>query len=125
MNEQTKTIAEFMGWQSVAFDSWGTARGYAPEGYHEAAHGVEVACRGHCPVPDYEHDLNAMHEVEQELERRGLHWYHVDALANAFAAKAGHNKIDRITTFEIAHATAAQRAAAAYSVIRGAKQKEG
>ena len=114
-----KVLAEFMGWTGQAQHTMtGKWYGFPPghADYREA-------------LPDYTHDLNAMHEVEAELCDRGfgLHWITelrkiVDIEQREYLAK-----METPTTmglawadlcYRLAHATAEQRARAAYAVIK-------
>ena len=78
-------------------------------------------------VPDYEVDLNHMHRIEQELERRGKWMPYLEALipkpqpiyADELEMLFGKAN----TLWALTHATAEQRARAAYQVI--SQQKEG
>ena len=72
------------------------------------------------PVRFYHEDLNAMHDVEAELERRGLGEEYANRLAHGadadFASGYDHI-IDMANYYKVAHATAEQKARAALAVL--------
>lgn len=64
-NEQRIAIAEFCGWTDV-FDFGPCHDKYGRSGLW----GTDPVSKVSCPVPDYLHDLNAMHEAEEHLHGR-------------------------------------------------------
>jgi hypothetical protein len=67
-------------------------------------------------VPAFSTDLNAMHEVEAEIERRGLTHEYIAALYEFL----GHTYQNLLMQWYYAHATAEQRARAALAVLTAA-----
>lgn len=99
---QRIAIAEACGWTDIhqPTDKWRPLRGFA-----NGKLGV---------VPDYLHDLNAMHEAEKTLGDMQIKNY-VAILTNRSFVQDGD--ITRIRCWEALHATAAQRAEAFLRVI--------
>jgi hypothetical protein len=123
-HEVRAAIGEFMGWRSV--DMEGTERWLPPvdqqdrwrRGSGEAIGGVVI-----WPwyLPDYANDLKAMYEVEAGLFERQLHTAYLDELEVAVqhpdSVGPGLWECGRGVA-ELVHATAQQRALAAYMVIK-------
>ena len=69
-------------------------------------------------VPDYEVDLNQMHRIEAELERRGLAEDFVGALVKLMEHPCEkYDGLPLVSVPELVMAPASQRARAAYEVI--------
>ena len=109
--EIRKVLAEFMGFEAVEYteDKFGLA----------ATMGLRKGRRDY--VPDYTEDLNAMHEVEARLhDSDGMTGWHPYILALMDRVDGGggaeFGEIDAI--YRVAHATASERARAAYEVIK-------
>lgn len=101
--EQAEAVARWMGWKydpSRPFDMrWQATRGDL----------VDAA-------PAYWRSLDAMREVEDEIERRGLDVKYMEHLVGVL----GKDRL--VGEWEIFRATAAQRLEAAYGVIQEANQ---
>ena len=119
-DEIRKVLAEFMGWTNVDFteDKFGLA----------ATMGLYQGRKDY--VPDYTHDLNAMHEVEERINEWGWLNEYQRAL---YRDVEGHPvPIESVYVYfpawfevwHMCHATANQRARAAYAVIKAQQAKD-
>jgi hypothetical protein len=95
MNEEQQriAIAEACGWRQIS--DWKSA---GINGQHPTEPWTEV-------IPDYLNDLNAMHEAEKTLSPKDKREY-------AYQLNGGYYTSGLDDTFDIVHATAAQRAEA-------------
>ena len=89
---------------------------------HLHGHGADgrwYACES---IPAWSSSLDAMRDVEEELERRGLKAPYVSALEEALGAIAPDRWPEG--PWRLIHASAAQRATAALAVLEGARGDE-
>ena len=93
--QQRIAIAEACGWANIR---WNGVR------YNWVGHRPETA-RDDYALPDYLNDLNAMHEAEKALSSQ-------DKIEYAFQINGGCYTSGLDDTFNIVHATAAERAEA-------------
>lgn len=101
--KQRIAIAEACGWKIISHTATGNP-------YWNDPNGVYRGGGSHQPLPDYLHDLNAMHEVEAMLTTAGEWCRYVDALAEIKSASDWREY--GTDAFLLIRATAAQRAEA-------------
>lgn len=99
-------LAEFMGWKKPNCND-----GYYRYNAKKSITFIDEKLLSHY----FTSDLNAMHEVEAELERRAKRMEYWVALVDSVGSDA---------PWAVLHATAAQRAQAAYEVITQHQRQE-
>lgn len=100
--EQRIAISEWMGWTNIVTIPSGRILGFKPG----AMKNIERDMTSHYDLPNYPHDLNALHEAEKKLTTPQSVAYEreLDEVANADFVKG-----ESVFVFPTWHATAAQR----------------
>lgn len=102
--DQRIAIAEACGWEGIY-------KGAPPKGM---LFGVPKGLKNlSLPIPDYLNDLNAMHEAEKVLDqmKQGQYWYLLASITTGFS-ESKFDPTNEFSCYEVANATAAQRAEA-------------
>lgn len=99
-DEMRVKIAEVCGWTNIHSEN-----ALLPPGMHGTFNDRVL------PLPDYLNDLNAMHSAEQTLKGEQQRWFGFE-LDKIIEPNGDCEGIDSYGKFELAHATARQRAKA-------------
>ncbi len=104
--QQRIKIAEACGWKIIDFNRGDKLPDVVPS--KTTYWDKERKYKPYPAIPDYLNDLNAMHEVEATLDCVQQFAY----AAYLYYGEPHEHAWDQVAAFEIAHATAAQRAEA-------------
>jgi hypothetical protein len=107
-HDKLADLARLLGW----FDIFEEPECDGLSGFRNDVSGREI-------IPNYYTDLNAAHELGEEMERRGLRYNWCQQIRKLVV----FDRVEHDATFCLLQATAAQRARAALEVLLKAEQE--